>query len=54
MTIWINLPYACFGLIVENEIVIAAPPIAKWTERQHYTKALDYYYKKGAEIKIKK
>lgn len=48
------MPHACFGLIVENEMVIAAAPIAKWTTGQHYTKALDYYHKKGAEIKIKK
>ena len=27
---WIDIGYACFGIEVSNQVVIDAPPIAKW------------------------
>lgn len=31
----IILSYACFGILVQNDIVITAPPIARWMEGKH-------------------
>jgi hypothetical protein len=28
---WINLPYACYGVVVSNNIIINAAPIANWS-----------------------
>lgn len=33
----VNLPYACYGLIVDNGRVTEAPPIAKWMEQKRKT-----------------
>lgn len=27
---WIDVEYACFGIISRDDIIIAAPPIARW------------------------
>jgi hypothetical protein len=28
---WVDIKYACFGIITENDIITEAPPIAKWS-----------------------
>jgi len=30
MLIWVSLPYATYGLVVDGGRVVAAPPIAAW------------------------
>ena len=50
----INLSYAYFGLVVENDIVVKAPPIAKWAIGKSIDNVLFFYEGKGAQItKIK-
>lgn len=46
----INLPYAYFAIVVENDIVVKAAPIAKWALGKKIENVLDYYENKGAEI----
>jgi len=48
----IDLPYACFGIIVENDIVIEAPPIAKWATGKSAREVLLYFKGKGAKIEL--
>lgn len=48
---WINLPYACFGIVVENNKVVRAAPIAKWALGKDIQFVLNFYKKKKAEIK---
>lgn len=45
--IYVVLPYACFGLIVEDAVVVAAPPIAKWARGKPARQVWDYYARKG-------
>jgi hypothetical protein len=47
---WINLPYACFGIEVDNGVVKRAAPIAKWSIGKNIQIVLDFYKKKGAQI----
>jgi len=49
----IILTYACFGLIVQNGIVIHAPAIAKWTVNKSIDNVLNYYQtRKKARVQI--
>jgi len=50
----ITLKYACFGLEVENEIIIDAANIAKWTIGKNLKYVINYYKKKNTFLKIKK
>lgn len=52
--LYVNLPYACFGLIVGPKgIIIDAPPIASWCIGKHETYVTNYYIKKGGKIERK-
>lgn len=46
--VWVSLPYATFGLRVENGQVVAAAPIARWTIGKSERYVADYYRRKGA------
>lgn len=47
---WISLPYATFMIISSNDIIIEAPPIAKWTIDKETKYVINYYTKKKAKI----
>jgi hypothetical protein len=34
--IWVSLSYATFGIEVEDDIVIKAPPVAAWMHGKHW------------------
>ena len=46
----IDLPYACFGLVVCNGQVTGAPPIARWTVGRSIKDVVAYYTRKGASV----
>ena len=46
----IDLPYANFGVIVENDIVITAPPIGHWMMGRDVSFISQWVNKKGGTI----
>ena len=52
MLIRIVLPWACFGLIIENNTVIEAAPIAGWSVGKPVREVLGHFKRKGALIEL--
>lgn len=52
MLYFIDLPYACFGLVTENNLIVRAAPIAKWAKGKNINEVLNFYKKKGAKINV--
>lgn len=51
MLYYIDLPYACYGIIVQDNVVIKAPPIARWMiGKQYSTDIRGWLMHKGAEV----
>lgn len=49
----VSLPYATFGLIDEEGVIIAAAPIAAhWVIGKSTSYVTDYYKRKGATVSI--
>lgn len=48
--LWISLPWATFGLILDGDRVVRAPPIARWTIGKPVQAVIAYYQRKGADI----
>lgn len=46
----VKLPWACFGLVVVDAVVVEAAPIAKWAEGKPARQVWDYYARRGAEL----
>ena len=46
----INLPYANFGIIVENDIIIRAAPIGHWMINKNISFVSQWVNKKGGTI----
>ena len=46
----ISLPYATFGLVVEDGQVVEAAPIAQWAVGKSVEYVIGYYWRKGAFI----
>jgi hypothetical protein len=42
----------CFALVVENDLVIEAPPIARWSTGKNIRAVLAWYRSKGASIQV--
>jgi hypothetical protein len=47
---YISLSYATFGIVVDNNIVIAAPPIAQWMIGKHINEIIDWVNRKHGTI----
>jgi hypothetical protein len=47
---WVSLPYATFGIKTENEIVVEAAPIARWSIGKQERYVMNYFDKKGARL----
>ena len=47
-----SLPYATYGIEVENRKVISAPPIAKWMIGKDTHTIREWIYKKGGITKV--
>ena len=57
MWVWVSLPHATFGIEVEplrdgQHRVVAAAPIARWAIGRDARLVVDYYRRKGAELKL--
>ena len=48
---WINLSYACFGIIVKNNKVVETAPIGKWMIKKDISFIVNWIKKKKGEIK---
>lgn len=48
--IWVSLPYATFGLAVQDGVVVDAPPIARWTIGRDERGVAGYYRRRQAKI----
>ncbi len=51
MIVWINLPYACGGIIIQDDIVIYTPPIFHWMKDKYWEECKKWLKSKDAEIK---
>ena len=50
MLIRVVLPWACFGIIVEENIVVDAAPIAAWSIGKPAREVLAYFKGRGARL----
>lgn len=48
--IWVHLPWATFGLVVTDDTVTTAAPIARYAEGWSRDRAVSYFTSRGAEI----
>lgn len=48
--LWIDLPYACYGLVIEDNVVMDAPPIARWMIGKHVIYVANWLYGKKAVV----
>jgi len=46
----IDVPWACFGLVAQNDVVIEVAPIAKWANGKTTAEVFNYFRRKGGEI----
>lgn len=46
--VWVSLPYATFGLGIEDGKIVEAPPIARWVIGKSEMWVASYYRRKGA------
>lgn len=50
---WINLSYACYGIIVEDGIIIETPPIAKWATGKTFEEFKVFLKRKNGKVRSK-
>lgn len=50
---WIDINYACFGIIVKDNIIVEAPPIAKWATGKTFEEFKKFVKRKNGKIKGK-
>lgn len=50
MLVRVDLPWAVFGLILEDNVVIEAAPIASWATGKSAREVLAYYKGRGARL----
>jgi hypothetical protein len=48
---WIDINYACFGIITKNKIVKETAPIGKWMKGKHIKYIRQWVDKKDGETK---
>jgi hypothetical protein len=46
----ISLPHATFGLVVTNDLVSEAAPIARWAVGKSFWQVRDYYVGRGGYV----
>jgi len=50
--LWVSLSYGTYGLVIENDQVKEAPPIARWMVGKSFNKViLPWLRRRGAKIK---
>jgi hypothetical protein len=50
-SLWIDLPYACYGVRVENNYIVEAPPIARWMVGKTVQQVVRWVKSKGGKGK---
>lgn len=48
----VDVPWACFGLVVENGVVVEAANIAGWSTGKDVGEVLLYYVRKGGKVEV--
>lgn len=54
MLYWIDVNYACFGIITKKNIIIATPPIARWAMGLTFDEFKLFVKRKNGKIKGKR
>lgn len=49
---WINLSYACFGVVVKDNIIVKSAPIGSWAIGKSIRFFLNWVLKKNGEYKL--
>jgi hypothetical protein len=52
MWVWVNLPYACYGLEVQDGKIVTAPPIAYWMLGKDKEVVKKWLAAKGAQVVV--
>jgi hypothetical protein len=47
---WIDIHYACFGIIAVDDIITAAPPIVAWMVSKQLTEVKPWLLRKKARV----
>ncbi len=47
---WIDIKYACFGIISRDGLIVDAPPIARWMVYKRLTDVKPYLLGKQAKV----
>jgi hypothetical protein len=53
LLIWVDLPWACFGMIALNGVVVEAAPIAGWAKGKMVREVTDHFERRGATVLVK-
>ena len=48
----VSLPWATFGLVIDNDLVVRAAPVAKYTLGWGWAKVESYFLSRGATVEI--
>lgn len=48
----IDVPWACFGLVAQDGVVVEVAPIARWAEGKSLSYVLDYFCRKGGKTEL--
>jgi hypothetical protein len=48
----VDVPWACFGLMSQDGVVVEVAPIANWATGKTTEEVLDYFRRKGAKIDL--
>lgn len=46
----VTMPYACYGILVKNDTVVEAPPIARWMIGRRMSWVSQWVNKKGGTV----
>jgi hypothetical protein len=49
--VWVTAPWATFGLIVRDGLVVEAAPICRWAVGEKEWKVADYLRQRGAQFR---
>ena len=53
LELWsVDVPWACFGIVTQDSIVVEAAPIAGWSHGKDINYVLNYFRRKGGKVEL--
>jgi len=49
----IDLPYACFGIVIKSNVIVEAPPIARWMIGRQWKSTVERWVRRKGGICVK-